>query len=37
MKKIRSLLIGIGALALGSCSPFSLINSEVYNNADLAS
>ncbi|MDE7111057.1 MAG: DUF4136 domain-containing protein [Muribaculaceae bacterium] len=24
-------------LALGSCSPFTLVNSETYNNADLAS
>lgn len=38
MKKILySLLLGIAALSLGSCSPFTLVNSETYNNADLAS
>lgn len=37
--KIKSLLLtlmGIAGLSLTSCSPFTLINSEVYNNANLA-
>ena len=37
MKKIYSLFAAIGAmLAFSSCSTFSLVNSEVYNNANLA-
>lgn len=38
MKKTLILTITAIALALtlGSCSPFSLVNSETYNNADLA-
>ncbi len=35
MKKIFGLLLM--AVMLGACSPFSLVNSETYNNADLAS
>ncbi len=37
MKKLQKIL-GILSLLLllGACSPFSLVNSEVYNNADLA-
>ncbi len=31
------LLTGIMALSLSSCSPFTLVNSETFNNADLAS
>lgn len=37
--KIKSLLltaIGFLGMAFTSCSPFTLVNSEVYNNADLA-
>ena len=38
MKKILSLMGTLLLLAgLSSCSPFSLVNSETYNNADLAS
>ncbi|MCM1036204.1 MAG: DUF4136 domain-containing protein [Bacteroides sp.] len=37
MKKLLFLLSLVLALALGSCSPFSLVNSETYNDADLAS
>ena len=29
-------LIGFIALTLTSCSPFTLVNSDVYNNANLA-
>ena len=37
MKKLQK-ISGILSLLLllGACSPFSLVNSEVYNNADLA-
>lgn len=35
MKKIFSLLALV--LLLAACSPFTLVNSEVYNNADLSS
>lgn len=34
MKKILSLLAVM--LMMAACSPFALVNSEVYNNADLA-
>lgn len=34
MKKILGLLLS--SLLLGACSPFALVNSETYNNADLA-
>lgn len=38
MKKfLYSLLLGIAVLSMSSCSPFTLVNSETYNNADLAS
>lgn len=37
MKKFALLIVAIGSIALSSCSPFSLVNSEVYNDADLAS
>ena len=37
MKKLSLLILTIVSMALmSSCSPFSLVNSEVYNNADLA-
>lgn len=36
MKKIFGLLF-IASAVLTGCSPYSLVNSEVYNNADLAS
>lgn len=38
MKLKNTLLSAVGAMALAftSCSPFTLVNSEVYNNADLA-
>lgn len=34
MKKLFSMLALL--FMLGACSPFQLVNSEVYNNADLA-
>lgn len=37
--KLKNTLLGaaaVMALSLSSCSPFTLVNSEVYNNADLA-
>lgn len=40
MKKLRfSLFTAVGTLlmAMTSCSPYTLVNSEVYNNADMAS
>lgn len=39
MKKTYALLAGIGAMLMGlsSCSTFTLVNSEVYNDANLAS
>lgn len=38
MKKILGLILAIiSLLTIGGCSPYTLINSEVYNNADLAS
>lgn len=37
MKKLFSSLLILTALILGGCSPFSLVNSETYNDADLAS
>lgn len=36
MRKTFLLLAAAVALLLGSCSPFTLVNSETYNNADLA-
>ena len=36
MKKIFGLLI-LATAVLSGCSPYTLVNSEVYNNADLAS
>lgn len=39
LMKIKSLIAGIAALtglALTSCSPFTLVNSETYNNANLS-
>ena len=36
MKRLIFLPFIALALALGSCSPFTLVNSETYNNADLA-
>lgn len=36
MKKLM-LIAGLLGLLLSSCSPYSLVNSEVYNNANLAS
>lgn len=36
MKKILMLLVGVLALSLTSCSPFALVNSQTFNNADLA-
>ncbi|MDE6134126.1 MAG: DUF4136 domain-containing protein [Muribaculaceae bacterium] len=36
MKKTRTLLLLLIALIAGACSPFALVNSETYNNADLA-
>ena len=37
MKKLQKLTgILLLLLLLGACSPFTLVNSEVYNNADLA-
>ena len=35
MKKIFTIL-GLLALMLTSCSPYQLVNSEVYNDADLS-
>ena len=37
MKKIFLFLLSATALLMTSCSPFTLVNSEVYNDADLAS
>lgn len=31
-----SLLVAVAAIALGGCSPFTLVNSETYNGADMA-
>lgn len=36
MKKLLLLLGAVMALVMTGCSPFALVNSEVYNNADLA-
>lgn len=36
MKKFLTLTVVAVALLLGACSPFTLVNSETYNNADLA-
>lgn len=36
MKKMLSLAALVLALVLAGCSPFALVNSETYNNADLA-
>lgn len=37
MKKLIYAVVAIvAALAMGACSPFELVNSETYNNADLA-
>ena len=35
--KLSVVLIGLVAMLATSCSPFTLVNSETYNNADLAS
>lgn len=37
MKKLIGLLVVATAIVLGGCSPFSLVNSETYNNQDVAS
>lgn len=37
MKKFSLILFAAAAVALSGCSPFTLVNSETYNNADLAS
>lgn len=37
MKKILLMTLAVAAMILGGCSPFSLVNSETYNDADLAS
>lgn len=37
MKKILSAVLILSALLVAGCSPFSLVNSETYNNADLSS
>lgn len=37
MKKLLFSLLCCAAVLLTGCSPFTLVNSEVYNNADLAS
>ena len=36
MKKLIMMTMAMVALLLGSCSPFTLVNSETYNDADLA-
>lgn len=36
MKKLLLLMAAVSALAFSSCSPFSLVNSTTYNNADLS-
>ena len=36
MKKMLSLAALVMALVMAGCSPFALVNSETYNNADLA-
>lgn len=36
MKKFLALIAGICALALSSCSSYQLVNSDTFNNADLA-
>ena len=36
MKKMLSLAALVMALVMAGCSPFTLVNSETYNNADLA-
>lgn len=36
MKKLLFTLVAAVGIVLGGCSPFSLVNSETYNNADLA-
>ena len=36
MKKMLSLAALVLALVMAGCSPFALVNSETYNNADLA-
>lgn len=35
MKKLLFSLLCCAAVTLTGCSPFTLVNSEVYNNADL--
>ena len=35
--KISLLMLALTAMVLSSCSPYTLVNSETYNNADLAS
>lgn len=37
MKKVLLMTLAVAAMILGGCSPFSLVNSETYNDADLAS
>lgn len=37
MKNILTLLSVLIAIVMSSCSPFALVNSETFNNADLAS
>lgn len=36
MKKFGLILLAAAAIVLSGCSPFTLVNSETYNNADLA-
>lgn len=36
MKRMLFIMIGAIALVMTSCSPFALVNSEVYNDADLS-
>lgn len=36
MKKLIMITMAVVALLMGSCSPFTLVNSETYNDADLA-
>ncbi len=36
MKKIFGLLVLAFGLLLSGCSPYALVNSEVYNNANLS-
>ena len=36
MKRVHLFIVAILALAFGACSPFTLVNSETYNDANLA-